>query len=365
MYDHFGLVLMVNHACNLRCTYCYTGAKFSRAMPEEVGRRAIDRAIASLNVGGRLELGFFGGEPLVESRLISALVDHAQRASMRAGRQLELGLTTNGTICNESAWSVMTLPAMDLAVSHDGLPEVHDHHRRSVEGAATSAVVGATMRRLIEAGKPFRVIMVVRPDTVDRLSDGIRYLRTLGARSVEPSLDLWTAWPEPDMQRLERAVDDCAELWRAGLPDFGISWFDEKAAHLARVPLTQNARCGFGDGEIAVAPSGNLYPCERLIGDDSPLNSMRLPGHVLDAGARDFLGLGHFPARCDEECNACAMQDLCNSTCRCSNFVRSGDPKRPDGLLCRWNQACLLATARMMRMGARAEKFSAASPARC
>jgi sulfatase maturation enzyme AslB (radical SAM superfamily) len=61
-YQHFGLVLMVNHACNLRCDYCYTGAKFSRRMSRSIAEKAIDRALDSLETGGTLELGFFGGE---------------------------------------------------------------------------------------------------------------------------------------------------------------------------------------------------------------------------------------------------------------------------------------------------------------
>ena len=72
MYDQFGLVLVVNHACNLRCRYCYTGEKYHRSMTESLGRKAIDRALASISPGGVLELGFFGGEPLVEAPLIHA-----------------------------------------------------------------------------------------------------------------------------------------------------------------------------------------------------------------------------------------------------------------------------------------------------
>jgi sulfatase maturation enzyme AslB (radical SAM superfamily) len=57
MYSRFGLVLMVTHACNLKCEYCYTGVKIHRVMGESVGRKAIDRAIASLEAGATLELG--------------------------------------------------------------------------------------------------------------------------------------------------------------------------------------------------------------------------------------------------------------------------------------------------------------------
>ncbi len=43
-------------------------------MPDKVGERAIDRAIASVRRGGTLDLGFFGGEPLLEFDLIRKAV---------------------------------------------------------------------------------------------------------------------------------------------------------------------------------------------------------------------------------------------------------------------------------------------------
>ena len=81
MFARFGLVLTVTHACNLRCTYCYAGEKFRRTMPEAIGRRAIERATRSLSAGGRLELSFFGGEPL----LISLACEGAARLSKELG----------------------------------------------------------------------------------------------------------------------------------------------------------------------------------------------------------------------------------------------------------------------------------------
>jgi uncharacterized protein len=189
--------------------------------------------------------------------------------------------------------------------------------------------------------------MVVRPDTVDSLVDGIRHLRALGVTRVDPSLDLWTHWTTDDARRLESAIAGCADLWADALPDLSVSWFDEKTALLGRVPTGESARCGFGAGEIAVAPSGNLYPCERLIGDDAPDNPMRLHGHAL-AGDH-FLMTRPAPGRSDEACDVCAMQSMCNTTCRCSNYVRTGHVDQPDGLLCLFNQVCLSETARVLR----------------
>ncbi len=190
------------------------------------------------------------------------------------------------------------------------------------------------------------MVTVVRPDTLDRLVESAGYLRSLGVRRWEPSLDLWTPWSLTDESALADVIGRLADLWRAGLPDHQIGWFDEKASHLARLAIPPATRCGFGDGAVAVAPSGKLYPCERLIGQDLPDNALRIPGNALDSG--DFTRLATPAPRKCSSCNSCAMDNLCNTFCRCANYARTGDTRRPDSLLCTWNQACLEQTARIL-----------------
>jgi uncharacterized protein len=346
MYDCFGLVLMVTHACNLRCRYCYTGAKWPRLMPVPVGLAAIDRAARSVRLGGRLEIGFFGGEPLLEPDLVRQFMVHARRQANARQLQLRFQLTTNGTITDTFAWSVLNMPDVDVSVSHDGLPEVHDRYRRSADGAGTSSRVLATIHRLLAAGRDFRVVMVVRPDTVCHLAAGIRFLREQGVRHVVPALDLWATWSPADAGQLRAVLADCAELWLSGLPGCSVAWFDEKAGQLAGVPVEGTARCGFGDGTLAVAPSGNLYPCERLIGDDGSGNAMRLPGHALDGA--EFAPLPP-PPRTGGPCAECRIQSQCSTYCRCGNYVRTGDINRPDGLLCLLDRALVRETMRVLR----------------
>lgn len=347
MYRRFGLVLMVTHACNLRCSYCYSGAKVGRSMEAHVGTRAIDRALASMDQGGTLELSFFGGEPLLEAGLVGALVDYARSEATRWGMRVAPAVTTNGTVANEEAFAVMMREDMSLSVSQDGMPANHDRYRRFACGKGSSDEVLTTMRRLMDAGKQFTVVTVVRPDTVDDLPRALRFFHGMGVRAIHPTLDLWTGWSRDAIERLERAIARAARLWVRYLPDLAVSWFDEKAAHIAGVSISDCARCGFGAGEVAVAPSGNLYPCERLIGADEQDNPMKLPGYVFDGG-EDFLETPAAPARSTPACRECAMASVCNTTCRCSNFVRSGRVDRPDLLLCAVEKACLLETRKAL-----------------
>jgi uncharacterized protein len=279
--QHFALTLMVNHACNLRCSYCYTGAKFSSPMPLEIGCAGINRAFQSLAPGGRLAVRFFGGEPLLEARRILEWMNYGREVAERSGKGVAFNVTTNGTVRTAEAWQAVTADNVALAVSFDGTPAVHNRHRRDSNGRATAAWVEAMIARLIEHGKAFQVVMVVRPDTLENVPQGLEYLYEVGVRQVTLSLDLWTVWKAEDGRALEKVIHRAAKVWAQRLPEFSVNWFDGKAAALARLPMSEEAvRCGFGSGEIAIAPSGRLYPCERVIGDDGPGHPLRLPGHA-------------------------------------------------------------------------------------
>ena len=112
-----------------------------------------------------------------------------------------------------------------------------------------------------------------------------------------------------------------------GLPRLAVNWFDEKAAHRLRLSLEETARCA---SATARSPSrGRLYPCERLIGEDRPEIRCGLRGMCKTAATSP-------PARsatARRSVFACAIQGQCNTTCRCNNYIRTGDVARPDALL--------------------------------
>lgn len=347
MYSVFELTLCVNHACNLQCSYCYTGNKFRRPMPVETGEAAIRRAVHSVQPEGTLQLGFFGGEPLIEAARILDWMDFARELTRKRGCNAGFAVTTNGTLVTDYPWQVMTCDDLALTISHDGLPEVHDRFRLTVAGTGSSYDVLATIDRLVENGRDFTVVMVIRPETVLSLPDGVACLRERGVQHINPSLDLWTDWDGAAGRNLETAIAKAADLWAASQPGFGVSWFDSRAAALADVHCEESARCGFGDGQIAVSPAGNLYPCERLIGEDRDGNPMRLPGDVFQGF--DFTDVEPAMAgRSAAACTNCGIRSVCSTFCRCSNYIRTKDVSRPDGLLCLLDRLCHRETLRVL-----------------
>ena len=64
--------LCLTHNCNLRCSYCYAGEKVGRRMTRRTALRAIDFLADQSN--GRCVVTFFGGEPLLEGKLLQEVV---------------------------------------------------------------------------------------------------------------------------------------------------------------------------------------------------------------------------------------------------------------------------------------------------
>jgi uncharacterized protein len=317
-------------------------------MPYQTGAAAISRGFRSLTPGGQLQLSFFGGEPLIEAQRIQTWMNLARTLANESGKRMRFNLTSNGTRTGPEAWSVMMQEDLDLAISFDGTRALHDRHRRDAHGNGSADMVLQTIERLLTEQRELEVITVVRPDNVEQIPDALRYMYSLGIRQVHLSLDLWTKWTSADGLCLQRCIEEAAQLWRSWLPAFSLNWFDAKVAELARLSVTQQCtRCGFGDGEIAVAPSGRLYPCERLIGEDRPDQPMRLPGHALEGD--DFLHHAADPLVRSSPCSECALAFACDTICRCSNFIRTGDVHRSDGLLCLLNKAAAVAAINVLK----------------
>lgn len=343
----FRLALVLTHACDLACGYCSAGAKDGRRLDEALGRAAIARARRTVGPAGTLELAFFGGEPLLEWPLARRLLLFA-----REGGPVQAQLTTNGSRVDEALAQELVALGVEVALSLDGLPEVHDAARRTAGGQPTSGRALRALDALLAAGAAPTVVSVVRPGTVDRLVEGARFLADRGARRLEPSLDWRAEWREPDVARLVEAVHGLGRLWAERQGDLSIGWLDAKLARLVGLARGAPPSCAFGRGEVAVAPSGRLYPCERLVEENRPglpQGGWGARGHVLDdVGPFGPLAVGSC-ASADPACGECAAAPACASGCACANLARTGRPDQPDGLVCALEQACLDAATLALR----------------
>lgn len=335
------LTLNLTHACNLACTYCFAGAKSAAALSAEAGRAAIDRALGAL-AGRRspaLEIAFFGGEPLAAWDRLLDLAGYARAAAERARVPLTFQVTTNGTLLTPERLDALAHLGFRLALSVDGVPEAHDATRPMAGGQSSGARVWDALLRALQRCPDLTVISVIDPANVRFLGASIEALAARGVRRITLNphwLGRWTedgraAWRDGYL----RAAESYVAAHRAARP-FGLNVFDDKIALHLLGPAPELHGCGFGEWDVAVAPSGRLYPCGRAVGEDHD-------GHALAMGdvARGVTRPVPTPARAEhalpEPCRGCALRARCASRCGCANHEATGDPTQPGELLC-WHE---------------------------
>ena len=248
------LTLCLTHDCNLRCRYCYGGAKSKRHMSLGVGRAAIDRAVA--RTSERLHLVFFGGEPLLRWRTLVALTDAAARRTEASGLTLRPTATTNGTLLTDERVAWLAGHGFVLAISCDGTKAAHDANRRDARRRSSHARTVAGLRLALGAGLRVRVILVLHPDNITLLPESLAYLREQGADDFVVNPDWSADWRDEALrERWERAYGGAAKLWieghRTGRP-FWVSVVDDKIAAELKGGYTAAERCDLGRRNLVV-----------------------------------------------------------------------------------------------------------------
>jgi uncharacterized protein len=335
--------LCLTHDCNLRCAYCYAGRKTARSMMWQVARQAVDfcldHTLKRAALTGRppqAQLGYFGGEPLLEWPLLKRSAEYAMEQAERAHIALKKTVTTNMTLLDDEKAAWFRDQGFYLGLSLDGNADMHDTLRRSAAGAGSHAAAAQALRFYRGPAPQAEVIVVVDPRNVAHLADSVQWLLTGDIRSIALNPNFYVTWPGSSLavwrDACERIADLYIEHYRQSIP-VRINIIDGKIRTRIKEGYELCDRCGFGDNEIAIAPGGNIYPCERIVGDDT--NEELRIGNVLTGfdsakRARIVACRGNTVA----ECADCPIRDRCMNWCSCINYATTGAINRVDGLVC-------------------------------
>ncbi len=127
------LMLIVSQSCNMKCTYCFAGGgnygHASELMSSKVARDAVDFAV---RLGVR-KITFFGGEPLLNFKVIREIVNYTEEQKMG----VQYGIETNGTLITPEIAEFFKAHNIKTLVSMDGPREVNDACRKFVGGQGT------------------------------------------------------------------------------------------------------------------------------------------------------------------------------------------------------------------------------------
>ncbi|MCL2052366.1 MAG: Cys-rich peptide radical SAM maturase CcpM [Lachnospiraceae bacterium] len=130
------ITLQLTQNCNLRCSYCVYSemnndkqrSHSSKIMSLTTAKKAIDfLAMRSID-SEKVNVGFYGGEPLLEFELLQAVVSYAEEVF--SGKTLTFNITVNGTLLSPAVIEYCIEKNIAIMISIDGPKDIHDANRR-------------------------------------------------------------------------------------------------------------------------------------------------------------------------------------------------------------------------------------------
>ena len=345
------LTLIVDHQCNLRCRYCYTGRKFGRRMPQQIMQKAIDRAL--LTSPRHLDISFFGGEPLLHVDFLQSTSHYAEARIAELGRTaptLRYIVNTNLTLLDDEAldW-LRRSPATMVFTSLDGPAEINDSSRKHRDGGGSYRRVRAGLERLEQAKVAYGIVAVVTRESAPMLGSVVSELLSTNAKRLQLAPNFREAWTVADIAALNSGLRDAGDIlidaFRRGEQPQLDPFHSKILTHL-QGGMPCPSRCRIAGHEWAVSPSGHIYPCAQMVGEDED-PALRLGDVDSGLNMERAQLLQRMKDRVEETCAECALRDRCQSHCGCRHLALSGELGRINAMLCDTEEAFINAADRV------------------
>jgi uncharacterized protein len=336
-----GITLNVVHGCNLACTYCFAQqgdyGLGDKRMSEETAAKAIDWASERRGDNKRINVGFFGGEPMLNMKTIRSAVEHARERGAEHEHGVGFHITTNGTLLTEDNVKYIAENQIGVQVSLDGKPEVNDRFRIYSSGKGSHAQVRKGVERLKKATNRLTLRGTIPGDRPE-FGDNVRHMdEDLGATSVafEPAeIGLADAVDSDEvMARIKaewtRLAADFEEHAKQGvLKPYGNLVKVMRAIHRRRKVVYG---CQAGVSNLAVDPSGDVYPCHRFVGEDD-WKVGNIHADTYDDGVIRRFTDNVVDSK--EPCRSCWARYTCGGRCAHEAKEATGSISEPDPRLC-------------------------------
>jgi len=313
-------------------------------------KRILDFIFDNDQKNQKIEIGFFGGEPLLEFDLVRKITDMIQTHKSFDPNRVAISVTSNGTIFSKKIVEFSIEKNVVLCISCDGPPEVHDMFRHFPDGSGSSAIVERNIRRALKFFPLTPVNAVYSPENLHFLPNVVDYLSSLGVRNIYLNPNICAQWTRKEAEMLLQIYNTIGrkymEFYRRGEPKY-ISLIDSKIAVILRGGYTPFERCRMGNGEFAFAASGNVYRCERLIGsDDGRTHCLGNINHKFNVRKACETTPG---IAINKECMTCSLRDYCMNWCGCTNYYSTGSYDVVSPFTCAAEKAAISAAFEIIR----------------
>ena len=327
------LCLHIAHDCNLACKYCFASEgeyHGDRAlMSFEVGKKALDYLLENSGSRRNLEVDFFGGEPLMNFKVVKDLVAYGRSKEEEYNKKFRFTLTTNGVLLNDNVIDFCNKEISNVVLSLDGRKEVNDKMRPFPNGKGSYDIIVPKFLNFFKkrGEKDYYIRGTFTHNNLDFASDVLHYA-DLGfdKMSMEPVVappEAPYAIREEDIPKIKEEYDKLAvEFIKRKKEGRGFVFF-HYMIDLTQGPCVAKrlSGCGSGTEYLAVTPWGDFYPCHQFVGIPEFLMGNVDEG-ITNTKVQDEFKQCNVYAK--EKCKDCFARFYCSGGCAANSYQFHG-----------------------------------------
>ncbi len=331
----FSPTICLTHNCNLDCVYCYQKHDNNCSMSLKTACKCIDWIFENVpdDTDG-IEIGFIGGEPLLEFELIKKIINYT--ISKKTNKNFIFFASTNGTILTDEmkTWLINHKDIFVLGLSLDGTPDTHNHNRSNSYDKIDVSFFKETW--------PMQGIKMTLSDySLFHLADNIKYIHSLGINSIDGVNLCEGTFDWDDEKYIPILISQLGKLVKYYEENDMIQldqMFDRKI-ELCETEKLRRKWCGIGSGTVFFDTDGTKFPCSFI----TPMTFSK--SELDEICSCDFCNDTNF---IDDDCfNNCYIYPICPN-CAGANYLSQKSFKERDKSKCKLQKLITLYVADLL-----------------
>lgn len=263
------LTLLPSLECNFRCPYCYENFKDVRFSEDDIA--SIEKFVKlNINQYETVNIGWFGGEPLLEIDVIDKLSKKLIEVCRFFKKPYFSSITTNGYFLTPEVFKKMLRNRIySYQITLDGLPKTHNNSRilkDSKEG--TFDVILSNLRQIKQVKSGLFVITIRTNVTKEIYEDFDEYLKFLHGEFGDDSrfkflFRLTGNWGGPRAFKMKKSlIKDVTPLYDKMMKS------DYKLDYSTYFQALRSGVCEtvFGQNRFLIKPGGTVSKCTCFLG---------------------------------------------------------------------------------------------------
>jgi uncharacterized protein len=270
--SRFSLIIMPHENCNFRCIYCYEDFKRDK-MPRSIIEGLKIFVKQNVEKYKRLNVAWFGGEPLLASETILELNDYFTNICEKDGIKFSSTMTTNGYLLTpDVADELIKSNIKGFQITLDGPAHIHNIHRKLAGGGETYNRILNNLVALKNRDDDFLVRLRVNMDNASIflieqwLDDDLAPLFANDGRFAL-SFDVVGRWGGPNDATLDVCTADVASPIKLRLMHKSLRLgFSDKIVKGYLAPHG-NVCYASRDSSLVIGADGTVYKCTVAFND--------------------------------------------------------------------------------------------------